>query len=131
MGDSCQMLASVTADGLEIMGSSEVPHIYICSATGVYAPPAAPLVCGAAATAYAVGRWAQTPAGKELINWAAEHGCEVVVRISKGATDIAIAKGAETETKVDNLLFEAKRTYRALNSAEGIYWLKRQLSGGF
>lgn len=131
MGNSCKILAAVTADGLNLMGKSEVTQIYICSAAGVYAPPAAPLVCGAAATAYAVGQWAQTPAGKGLIKKATAEGCEVIVRVSKGAAEIAIAKGVEAEKKVDNLVFEAERTYRSLNSIDGINWLMRQLSGGY
>ena len=130
MGHACDILASTTTDLLQVMGSSQTPHIYICTSTSVYVPPAAPLVCASAATAYAVGRWAQTDVGKRLIDWAAGEGCEVVVRVSRKGADIAIVKGAEVETKVDNLIADAKKKYSSLNSFDGIHWLMRSLTGG-
>ena len=126
--DTCEIVASVTTDSLEVIGSSAVPHIYLCTSTGVYLPPAAPLVCGSAAAAYAVGKWAQTPAGKGLIEKAASLGCEVVVRTSNAATEILLVKGALVEKKTENFLHEAKRTHNAINSVEGVNWLMQVLS---
>lgn len=128
MSEACEIIASVTAEGLEFMGSSEVPHIYVCTVSGVYLPPSAPLVCGSATAAYAIGRWVQNPINKSLIETAASKGCEVVVRTTKSATEILLVKGAEAEKKAENFLSEARRTYEAINSVEGANWLMQALS---
>jgi hypothetical protein len=126
--DRCKIIAAVTIEGLAYLGKSEVPHVYLCSMSGVYLPPSAPLVCGSAAAAYMAGRFLQTPSAKKLLEKGVEHECQVVVRMIGPAFDVMLVKGAELETKADAFVGEAQQTYRALNEVEGIHWLMRVLA---
>jgi hypothetical protein len=128
--EGCEIFASVTVEGLEVMGSSPVPAIYICSSTSVFLPPAAPLVCPAAGLAYTAGQFAQSPMGKKLMETAAEFGCDVAVRATATATEVLLLKGAQKETKFENLMQEAEQVYSSLNTIEGVNRLANALASG-
>lgn len=125
MSDTCEVLAAVTVEGLAYFGQSPVVSAYVCATAGVYASPVAPIVCGSAALATAVGQWAVTPSGKALMSKAAEDGCNIVVR----GGELLLVKGGEMKDKFKKTAEEADKTYRALNTEQGVRWLMRILSG--
>lgn len=125
MSEACKVLAAVTVEGLEAFGQSPATGVYVCTAAGMYTGPAAPIVCGAAGVATSVGVWATTPAGKELMTMAAEKSCEVVVQ----GGNLLLVKGGEAADSFKKTAKEAGETYNALNTAQGISWLMRRLSG--
>ena len=61
MSDGCSVIAAVTVEGLETFGQSSTTAVYVCTMSGVYAGPSAPIICGAAGIATMVGKWATTP----------------------------------------------------------------------
>lgn len=129
MSDSCKILAAATVEGLEVFGQSSVPQIYVCTSVGIYAAPAAPIVCGSAAIATAVGKWATTPAGKELMTMAAEKSCDIVVEVGQTATEIMIVQAENALEDIRKTTQKAEKTYKALNTPQGISWLMRYMSG--
>jgi len=126
MSEACKVVAAVMVEGLATFGKSDMTAVYVCTMTGVYAAPAAPIVCSSAVIATTVGKWATTPAGKALINEAAIKGCNVVVR----GGEILLVEGRRTAETFKKSAKEAEKTYRALDTAQGINWLMRYLSGG-
>ncbi len=129
MSDSCKVLAAVTVEGLSYMGKSPVPGIYICTVSGVYFPASTPLVCGSAAAATAVGKWATTAGGKKLIKSAAELGCNIAVEVGERSTKFLLVKGGQISEKVSRGIYQAEKTYRAINTPEGVNWLMNYLTG--
>ena len=128
MSDTCEVFASVTADFLEVMGSSEAPAIYICTRAAVV-PKSVPVVCGTAMATHAIGKWAQTPAGKALIEEVSRRGCEVVYSVSSTCSKIIVTKGARLDKDTRRIVSQARNTYRSFNSADGVRYLMRRLTG--
>ncbi len=56
---------------------------------------------------------------------AAEKGCTVVV---VGGT-LMVSRGGEMKDALKNTARDAQSTYKALNTAQGIRWLMRKMSG--
>ena len=43
MSEACKVIAAVTAEGFVAFGKSEATAVYVCTASGIYTAPAAPL----------------------------------------------------------------------------------------
>jgi len=128
MSSTCKIMASVAVDGLDYFGKSPVPGIYLCTAAGVQIPPLAPAVCSGAAGAHVVGRWLQNPSAKKLAEKALAGGCSLGVRVTDDATELLVIEGAQTIRRVEDAAHQAKTTYKALNTPEGMTWLMRYLT---
>lgn len=124
----CKVLAKVTIEGLSTLGKAPVIGTYICAQSAAI-PPAAPFVCAAVASATTLGAYvnAAGPAFQKLSIMAANKGCQVVVDIGKDATKIMIVETIEAIKKAEANMNEAKSTFNALHTPEGINWLMNYL----
>ncbi len=129
MSDNCEVIAAVTVEGLAFMGESPVPGMYVCAMSGVYFPPSAPLVCGSTAVATAVGKWATTPAAQGVIEKAIELGCNLAVEVGERSTKFLLVKKEQVSDRVSRGIYQAEKTYQAINTVDGIHWLMRYLTG--
>ena len=118
MRETCKVVAAITVEGFAWFGQSPVVPAYVC-AQSVIVPAAGPVICGTAGITAAVGKWATTPAGKELMSMAAEKGCTVVAR----GGEVLIVKGGKTADALKMTAGEAERNFRFVNTTEGMMWL--------
>ena len=123
MSEGCEVLAHVTVETLAAFGENPGLGMYVCAYGAQAVPVAAAPICGTATAATAVGRWAATPGGREVMEAAASTGCTVVVQAADDVVGFVVVKGKEIKADIKNSLREAERTYRAINTAEGIKWL--------
>lgn len=128
MSEFCNIMAKVSVEGLDHLGKNPAAGLYVCASSGVYFPAAAPAVCAATTVATAVGKWAGTPAGKSLMEMALKKSCKVVVKAGDQVTEILIVKGKATGKVLETKVKEAKVTYSALNTPQGMEWLMRYMS---
>jgi hypothetical protein len=115
-------------DGLKYMGKNPQAGYYLCGAATMYAAPTAPLVCSAAAGATAVGKWVSTDASKKVFGHLAAKRCDVVVKAGEDVYEIAVVEGKAAAGELQRKVEEAKTTYTALSTPEGMAWLMRYLS---
>ncbi|MCB0654685.1 MAG: hypothetical protein KDC57_01050 [Saprospiraceae bacterium] len=128
MSEGCKVLATVTVEGLAYFGKSPQAGAYVCASSMVYFPVSSPAVCSAATVATTVGKWASTDAGKKLLTMATEKGCDLFVYAGTEVTKFVVVQGKASAHEIQQKAQMAKKTFRALNTPQGMHWLMQYLS---
>ena len=114
--EACKVLAEVL---IETAANPATPW-YLCAYSG-----ANPTIC---ATSAGYNTLLRNPAFKAVNKRAAALGCTVAVKAGEKVYRIAIVEGATAARDIDRALQRGKRTYRALNTSNGMHWLMHYLS---
>lgn len=118
---ACKVISEVLIEAAAHPGTA----IYICQASVVGGPVAAPKIC-AASIGY--NQLLQNPGFKTLNKQVAEIGCVIAVEAGTSVHRIMVVEGAKTVEDFKEASHQAKRTFRALNTQAGIQWLMRQMA---
>lgn len=128
---SCEILAEVSVKGLVFLGENPTVGTYICAATTVnpYTTTVAPYVCtGIISGAQFTRLLASSEASQEVLNKAIDKSCSIAVEVGTDAIKIIAFKAGEIHKQTQRQVTETRRTFSALNTAEGLNWLMRYLS---
>lgn len=132
--EACEIFAEVTVQGLVFLGEVPATGTYICAATTLnpYTTSISPYICTGMLTASQLGvAIKDSNAAQTLISNAIENSCVLAVDFAGDTMKIIALKTKETHKETRRRMTETKRTFSALNTAEGMSWLMRYMSGGY
>ncbi|MFT5071203.1 MAG: hypothetical protein ACI9RU_001852 [Litorivivens sp.] len=130
--DTCNIIAEVTVKGIVFLGEAPTTGTYICAGTTLnpYTTAISPYVCSGIMSATAFGAvLSKSESAQGILTTAIASGCGVAVNIADDSITIIAVKIKEVHEDTKRSISETKRTWSALNTAEGITWLMNYLSG--